>query len=129
MSRLNFPYNGLQEFPVKNKVNLFQTGLVELASARNIMNTARRILKVQDPHTTLALVGEGSNIIKLLFSDPKYGMIMWMYYIPATHRLDIHDPEGIVCVFEKKKCLQSRASEALKRFGYEDLFRQLVALT
>jgi len=125
---MTYPYQGLQEFPVKNKVNLFQTGLAEMAAARNILNTARRILSVQDSETEVVLVGEHSNIVKLVFND-KNIQVAYIYFIPATHRIDIYDSEGLVAVYERKRCLYSRCTEAERRFGFENLFKQLVSFT
>lgn len=128
MAAISFPYQGLPEFPVKNKVNLFQTGYQEFTSARNILNQTRRILQVNDQDSEVILVGEESKIIKLVFKERKR-VLMYMYYIPDTHRLDIYDDSGLVCAFERKKCIQTRCTEGLQRFGFTDLFKTIVALT
>jgi hypothetical protein len=122
------PYEGQSEYPVKNIVNLFQTGLKEMASARNIMLTARRLLGVSEKDTQVILIGEHAEMLKMVFSEKNIN-IFWLYYIPKTHRIDFYDHEGLVAAFEKKKCISSRCTDGLRRLGFEDIFKPLVTLT
>ena len=126
---MDFSYRGLQEFPVKNKVNLFQTGLPEYTAVRNLLNAGRRLLKVTDHDSYVYLVGEDSKVAKIEFVIPRQGVVMYLYYIPASRRLDIYDSEGLMAVFEKKRCTYTRATEAEKSLGYPEIFKTLVALT
>lgn len=126
---MRFPYQGQPEYPVKNKVNLFQTGNRELTSTRNIMNVGRRLLQVADKDIDLYLVGDSSEIAKLVFKLPTGVVLAEMYCIPKSHRLDIYDSEGLLVVYDRRKCTYVRATEAQKRFGITDIFKSLVALT
>jgi len=128
LKNISKPYEGQSEYPVKNVVNLFQTGLKEMASARNIMLTARRLLGVSEKNTQVILVGERSEMLKMVFSEKNID-IFWLYYIPKTHRIDFYDHEGLIAAFEKKKCISSRCTEGLQKLGFEDIFKPLVTLT
>ncbi len=124
---MNLPYQGLQEYPVKNITNLFQTGLRELVGARNMLTTGRRLLQVPEKGTEVAIVGEKSEIVKITFIEKKE-VLLYLYYIPKTHRVDFYDSEGLVAVFEKKKCTWSRCTSGLKKLGFDDIFKPFVSL-
>ena len=128
LKNITKPYEGQSEYPVKSIVNLFQTGLKEMVTARNIMTTTRRLLGVSEKGTQIILVGEHSEILKMVFSE-KNTNLLWLYYIPKTHRIDFYDTDGLLAAFEKKKCLSSRCTDGLGRLGFEDLFKQIVNLT
>lgn len=122
------PYEGQPEYPVKNIMNLFQTGLKEMVSARSIMLTVRRLLGVSEKNTQLALVGEKSDMVKMVFSE-KNAEILWLYYIPKSHRIDFYDEEGLIAAFEKKKCISSRCTNGLKKLGFEGIFKTIIAFS
>ena len=128
LQNITKPYEGQSEYPVKNIVNLFQTGLKEMVSARNMMLTTRRLLGVSEKDTQVILIGEHSEMLKMVFSEKNIN-IFWLYYIPKLHRIDFYDHEGLIAAFEKKKCISSRCTDGLKRLGFEDIFKPLVALT
>ena len=94
LKNITKPYEGQSEYPVKNVVNLFQTGLKEMVSARNIMTTARRLLGVSEKDTQVILIGEHAEMLKMVFSEKNIN-IFWLYYIPKTHRIDFYDHEGL----------------------------------
>jgi hypothetical protein len=128
LKNITKPYEGQSEYPVKNIVNLFQTGLKEMVSARNIMTTARRLLRISEKDTQVFLIGEHAEILKMVFSE-KNTDIFWLYYIPKTRRIDFYDHEGLIAAFEKKQCISSRCTDGLQRLGFEDIFMPLVTLT
>lgn len=128
LKNITKPYEGQSEYPVKNIVNLFQTGLKEMVSARNIMTAARRLLRVSEKDTQVILIGEHADMLKMVFSEKNIN-IFWLYYIPKTHRIDFYDHEGLIAAFEKKKCISSRCTDGLQRLGFEDIFKPLVTLT
>lgn len=122
------PYLGLEEHPVKNIMNLFQTGLREMVSARGLLNTGRRLLGIPESGAKVYIIGEKSEILKIEFTEKSVSLLV-LYYIPKTHRLDIYDSEGLVAVSERKKFLYMRCTEGLKRLGFEGIFKGLISLT
>ena len=121
------PYLGMQEFPVKNVVNLFQTGLKEMTAARGLLSTGRRLLEVPESGSKVYLIGERSEYLKIDFFDKNY-LILTLYYLPGSHRLDIYDESGLVAVSERKKFVYLNCSEGLRRLGFGDIFKSLVSL-